>query len=120
MLVQRFIATEDSNFAMFNYVNELNTEIEQVQEQVANLQKSIDAFQRESQVSDSQRKAALQQLEARLERVTTQSKVSWNGQGVCCAGLASDRGGCLCCRPSGRVGSCLRVSMRLLRRSWAC
>ena len=33
-LVNRFIATEDENFSLFNYVNEFNTEIEQVSDQV--------------------------------------------------------------------------------------
>ena len=30
----KFIEVEDKNFALFNYVNELNNEIEQLQEQI--------------------------------------------------------------------------------------
>jgi vacuolar-type H+-ATPase subunit I/STV1 len=78
-LVQRFISMEDSNFSLFNYVNELNAEIEQVQEQVASLQTSIEKFQRESEVNDNQRKATLRELEARLANVTEQSK-AFEGQ----------------------------------------
>jgi hypothetical protein len=34
LLVNKFIEVEDRNFALFNYVNELNNEIEMVQEQI--------------------------------------------------------------------------------------
>lgn len=33
-LVRHFIETEDHNFALFNYVNELNNEVELLQEQI--------------------------------------------------------------------------------------
>ena len=33
-LVTRFIQVEDKNFALFNYVNELNNEIEMLQDQI--------------------------------------------------------------------------------------
>jgi len=33
-LVTKFIEVEDKNFALFNYVNELNNEIELLQEQI--------------------------------------------------------------------------------------
>jgi len=34
LLVNKFIEVEDKNFALFNYVNELNNQIEMVQEQI--------------------------------------------------------------------------------------
>lgn len=34
LLVSKFIEVEDKNFALFNYVNELNNEIELLQEQI--------------------------------------------------------------------------------------
>ena len=34
LLVAKFIEVEDKNFALFNYVNELNNEIELLQEQI--------------------------------------------------------------------------------------
>jgi hypothetical protein len=34
MLVSKFIEVEDKNFALFNYVNELNNDIEILQEQI--------------------------------------------------------------------------------------
>lgn len=34
LLVNKFIEVEDRNFALFNYVNELNNDIEMIQEQI--------------------------------------------------------------------------------------
>lgn len=34
LLVNKFIEVEDKNFALFNYVNELNNDIEMIQEQI--------------------------------------------------------------------------------------
>lgn len=34
LLVSKFIEVEDKNFALFNYVNELNNDIEVLQEQI--------------------------------------------------------------------------------------
>ncbi|EDQ92324.1 uncharacterized protein MONBRDRAFT_17015 [Monosiga brevicollis MX1] len=73
-LVERFIQMEDQNFSLFNYVNELNNELESLTEQVHELQSSIDKFQRENRTSDSERKATLQELEQKLEAVNQQAK----------------------------------------------
>lgn len=35
LLVSKFIEVEDKNFALFNYVNELNNDIEILQEQIS-------------------------------------------------------------------------------------
>lgn len=42
LLVNRFIKTEDENFALFNYVNEMNNELEQVQEQIEAVKENIE------------------------------------------------------------------------------
>ena len=36
-LVQTFIDAEDQNFSLFNYVNELNNEVEKLEEQIADI-----------------------------------------------------------------------------------
>lgn len=41
LLVDRFIKTEDENFALFNYVNEMNNELEQVQEMIDGVKANI-------------------------------------------------------------------------------
>ena len=38
-LVRHFISVEDKNFALFNYVNEQNDEIEGLQEKIADVSK---------------------------------------------------------------------------------
>lgn len=43
-LVNTFIEAEDQNYALFNYVNELNSEIEKLEEQIAEAKSEIDKY----------------------------------------------------------------------------
>ena len=36
-IVQRFSEAEDANFSLFNYVNEVNAEVEKLEEQIAEI-----------------------------------------------------------------------------------
>ncbi|XP_029920369.1 coiled-coil domain-containing protein 114 isoform X2 [Myripristis murdjan] len=45
MLVTRFIQAEDQNFALFNFVNEQNTEAEALMEQINQIQAKMEQFQ---------------------------------------------------------------------------
>ena len=63
MLVDIFIEVEDKNFASFNYVNELNNEIEMLQEGIAGIEDDIEQFKMESVELEQQRKNILKQLE---------------------------------------------------------
>lgn len=65
-LVDRFIEIEEKNFALYNYVNELNNDIERLQEKVKETEKGITRSHKEGEQSDEQRKRTLQELEARL------------------------------------------------------
>ncbi len=58
-----FIEVEDKNFALFNYVNELNNEIEMLQESIAGIEDDVDRFKKESVELEQQRKDILSQLE---------------------------------------------------------
>jgi len=42
--VTQFIQVEDQNFSLFNYVNELNTEIEKLEEQIVETRNEIDRY----------------------------------------------------------------------------
>lgn len=44
LLVAKFIEVEDKNFALFNYVNELNNEIELLQEQINEVSYLVQLF----------------------------------------------------------------------------
>lgn len=63
LLVNKFIEVEDRNFALFNYVNEQNNEIEMLQEQIAQINLDIKRFKDQGVEMESQRKAILKQLE---------------------------------------------------------
>ena len=43
LLVQRFIEYEDANFALFNYVNEQNNELELLSEEIQGVSTSWDS-----------------------------------------------------------------------------
>jgi len=73
LLVSRFIETEDKNFALFNYVNELNNELEVVQEQIDSVKSDINKFKEEGVQYQTERKNILKGLEGRLEGTTKEA-----------------------------------------------
>lgn len=66
-LVTNFIKTEDENFALFNYVNELNNDVEIVAEQIENIQSDIDQFKTESSVMEQERQSVMNDLEDKIK-----------------------------------------------------
>jgi chromosome segregation ATPase len=71
-LVNTFIDAEDQNFSLFNYVNELNNEVEKLEEQIAEIKQDIDKYKGQGGQNDRQRKKLLKDLEDRL--AATESK----------------------------------------------
>ena len=71
-LVDKFIQAEDKNFSLFNYVNELNAEIEKLESQISNVKAEIEKYKGQGVNTDNQRKKILRDLENRLAR--TESK----------------------------------------------
>lgn len=65
-MVQRFKAVEDTNFSLFNYVNEINNEIEKLSEEICDAQGQIDALKVEGVKVDEERKKEMTALEANL------------------------------------------------------
>lgn len=61
--VPRFIEVEDRNFALFNYVNEMNNEIEMLQDQMKEIRNEIEDFENQGAQLDSERKKILNDLE---------------------------------------------------------
>ena len=70
LLVKKFIETEDKNFALFNYVNELNNELEMVQEQITKIQKNIQQFKEQGVQHQVERQNILRGLEDKLSQTT--------------------------------------------------
>lgn len=58
-LVQTFVQAEDQNFSLFNYVNDLSHEIENIEENIAELKSEIDKFQASHPTSLSDPSTAL-------------------------------------------------------------
>merc|ERR1719407_324333 len=67
-LVTTFINAEDQNFALFNYVNELNGECEKLEEQIAEIKSEIEKYKGQGLNTDNQRKKILKDLKERLQR----------------------------------------------------
>ena len=67
------IIVEDENFALFNYVNELSSNMELIQEAITGLKEEMEQFQREGVVLEQQRQTILHSLEEELKatEVTT-------------------------------------------------
>jgi coiled-coil domain-containing protein 63/114 len=62
-LVQQFIAIEDQNFSLFNYVNEINNEIELHTENITELEKSLNDKHAEAVKQEQERNAKVALLE---------------------------------------------------------
>jgi hypothetical protein len=62
-LVERFKAVEDKNFSLFNYVNEINNEIESHAEEAINYQRKSDDLKIDSVTAEEERKTQLKSLE---------------------------------------------------------
>jgi len=73
-LVTTFINAEDQNFALFNYVNELNGECEKLEEQIADIKAEIEKYKGQGLNTDNQRKKILQDLEDRLARTEAKAE----------------------------------------------
>jgi methionyl-tRNA synthetase len=54
-LVQKFKEVEDQNFSLFNFVNEINNEIEMEAENIVSIQHKIDSLKIENMVEEQKR-----------------------------------------------------------------
>jgi len=73
-LVTTFINAEDQNFALFNYVNELNGECEKLEEQISEIRSEIEKYKGQGLNTDNQRKKILKDLEERLARTEAKAE----------------------------------------------
>ncbi|XP_067873322.1 coiled-coil domain-containing protein 114 isoform X1 [Heterodontus francisci] len=73
VLVAKFIEVEDRNFALFNYINEQNSEIERLQEEIADIQAQIEAFKSQEVQREQERKVILKKIETQQEEASKQA-----------------------------------------------
>lgn len=67
-LVTKFVEAEDKNFSLFNFVNELNSEIERLEMLIADVKSQIETFKGQGMNTDNQRKKILHDLDGGLQR----------------------------------------------------
>ena len=64
-----YLLVEDQNFALFNYVNELNGGIEALQEQIQQIHSDIEQFKSQGVEMEQRRMDILKGLEKELDSV---------------------------------------------------
>jgi len=74
-LVQTFIHAEDQNFSLFNYANDLSSQIEKLEDQIQGIKEEIQNYQGEGQQGDHQRKRIIEDLETRLHQTENRAGV---------------------------------------------
>ena len=72
-LVTRFLEAEEQNFSLFNYVNDVNTEIERLEQSTAGMRNQIEKFRGQGASTDNQRKKTLRDLEDKLSKAKTKT-----------------------------------------------
>lgn len=73
ILVNRFIEVEDRNFALFNYVNEQNNEIERLMEQNTEIKKEIEEFKGQGVRLEQEHRSILKNIEGKEEEAVKQA-----------------------------------------------
>ena len=69
IVVHRLKKVEDENFSLFNFVNEVNNEIEKHAEEIVDMQRKIDALKVDGIAVEEERKGTIQELEVCNEKV---------------------------------------------------
>ncbi|XP_040271538.1 outer dynein arm-docking complex subunit 1 [Bufo bufo] len=72
ILVNRFIEVEDRNFALFNYVNEQNNEIERLTEQITEIKREIEEFKAQGVRLEQEHRSILKNIEGKQEEAVKQ------------------------------------------------
>ena len=67
-LVTSFLEAEEKNFSLFNYVNDVNTEIERLEHSTASMRNQIEKYRGQGMSTDNQRKKANKGLEDKLSK----------------------------------------------------
>eukprot|EP00965_Chrysotila_dentata_P056441 1873028-Pleurochrysis_carterae.AAC.1 len=80
-LVAKFIESEDKNFKMFKYLNELNAEIEKGEAEISEIKAEMEKFRGQDKGAASQRKRLIKEMQApcfvcSLQRPTAQAPPS--------------------------------------------
>nr|CAG4710507.1 unnamed protein product [Naegleria fowleri] len=72
-LIDHFSQSEDQNFSLFTYVNELNSEIEKLEENISEMEEEIKKFKGEGVNSESQRKKVLAEIQEKINETNSKT-----------------------------------------------
>lgn len=72
-IVAKFLEAEEQNFSLFNYVNDVNSEVERLEHHISDMRNQIEKYRGQGMSTDSQRKKNLRTLEEKLAK--TEKKV---------------------------------------------
>lgn len=72
-IITKFLEAEEQNFSLFNYVNDINSEIERLEHHIADMRNQIEKYRGQGMSTDTQRKKNLRALEEKLAK--TEKKV---------------------------------------------
>ncbi len=74
-LVSSFISAEDHNYTLFNYVNEVNTEIEKLEDQISVIRSEMDKYREGGAELERHKGAAVREVEERLAGAEVQAEL---------------------------------------------
>uniref|UniRef100_A0A8D0GXY7 ODAD1 central coiled coil region domain-containing protein n=1 Tax=Sphenodon punctatus TaxID=8508 RepID=A0A8D0GXY7_SPHPU len=74
VLVERFIAVEERNFAQFNFVNEQNNEVERIKEQISEVHREIEDFRSQESQEDLEQQTQLRKMETQQKEAAEEAE----------------------------------------------
>ena len=75
-MVERYIATEDQNFALFNFVNDQELQRKELQDDIESLKAGIVRFRNMSTTFTTEKKKILAELEKQFDKITQTRKAN--------------------------------------------
>jgi coiled-coil domain-containing protein 63/114 len=67
-IVNKFMEAEEQNFSLFNYVNDVNSEIERLEHNISSMRNQIEKYKGQDASSNTQRKKTVRDLEDKLTK----------------------------------------------------
>jgi len=67
-IVNKFMEAEEQNFSLFNYVNDVNSEIERLEHSISTMRNQIEKYKGQDASSNTQRKKTVRDLEDKLTK----------------------------------------------------
>jgi len=67
-IVNKFMEAEEQNFSLFNYVNDVNSEIERLEHSISSMRNQIEKYKGQDASSNTQRKKTVRDLEDKLTK----------------------------------------------------